>query len=75
MVAKCPAPSGRVERLSDVEYGRLQKLRQAVKDAETEIAQKHGARYAPPCGGSSAADIYCTEFRGQFLLIALPKNE
>ena len=43
---------GRIDRLSDEEYARLQKLRQAVKDAETEIAKAHGVdfgqAYVPP---------------------------
>lgn len=34
--------SGRIVKLSDEEYARLQKLRQAVVDAETEIAKGHG---------------------------------
>ena len=39
--------SGRVDRLTDTEYSRLQKLRQAVADAEKEIAVAHGVKWVP----------------------------
>lgn len=36
---------GRIDRLSFAEYDHLQKLRQAVKDAEVEIAKAHGVDF------------------------------
>ena len=43
------AQTGRVVKLSDVEYARLQKLRQAVADAEREIAKAHDVELYVHC--------------------------
>jgi hypothetical protein len=80
---------GRIDRISDSEFERLQKLRQAVKDAEVEIARAHGVKTEESCIGDTAnsKDVVCRwtkdpiywrasdhyEFHGQFLLVNLPK--
>jgi hypothetical protein len=56
--------TGRVVKLSDEEYARLQKLRQAVADEEKKIAAAHGVDfgqvYVPaPC---TFYDMGCTEW-------------
>jgi hypothetical protein len=83
--------TGRVVKISDEEYMRLQKLRQAVADEEKKIAVLHGVLLerklthvgtntclATSFGFSSCdtdryqeADYW--QFRGQWLLINLPK--
>jgi hypothetical protein len=85
--------TGRVVKLSDEEYARLQKLRQAVADEEMKIAAAHGVLLVPKlihagtntCLATSyltglpscdtdqyqAADRW--QFRGQFLLVNVPK--
>ena len=89
--ADVDSQTGRVVKLSDEEYMRLQKLRQAVADEEKKIAVLHGVDfgqvYVPaPC---IAYDMGCMawdktkevqsrpadhwQFRGQWLLINLPK--
>lgn len=82
------AQQGRVDRLTEPEYAKLQKLRQAVKDEETAIAKAHGVdtvgqepclpyTYAVnyPCLSLPyiAPDVY--EYRGQFLLINVPNTK
>lgn len=72
--------SGRIDRLSNEEYERLQKLRQAVADAETEIAKSHEVTVKTYCDGGLEqggclgkwvpGDSY--EFHGQFLLVNVP---
>lgn len=75
----------RVVSLSSNEYARLQKLRQAVVDAETEIAKAHNVRLrnrydclqdqrmGNACSYDGLPDDKDTyEFRGQFLLINVP---
>ena len=84
--------TGRVVKLSDEEYARLQKLRQAVADEEKKIAAAHGVDIT---GCVPHGDTFCTkggdlfhggqivpawfpdryEFRGQWLLINVPKVE
>lgn len=76
----------RVVKLSDEEYARLQKLRQAVVDAEMAIAKAHGVYFAPPpdpyphfiaCDsliGCFAKPTDHYQFRGQYLLINVPKQ-
>ena len=79
--------TGRVVKLSDEEYARLQKLRQAVADEEKKIAAAHGVDTEGdmyPCGKDA---VYGTcgvypewkprypdrwQFRGQWLLINVP---
>lgn len=69
--------TGRVVRITDEEYNRLQKLRQAVSDAEMEIAKTHGVDL-----GSQICDMGCSwtrlpnsyEFLGQFLLVNVPRD-
>jgi hypothetical protein len=56
--------TGRVVKLSDDEYARLQKLRQAVADEEKKIAAAHGVDFGqvyipPPC---IAYDMGCMEW-------------
>jgi len=90
--------TGRVVKLSDEEYARLQKLRQAVADEEKKIAVAHGVDTEGdlyPCGKPSKdytnlweSGIACEmpvgwnykypdrwQFRGQFLLINVPRKE
>lgn len=89
--------TGTVVKLSDDEFARLQKLRQAVVDAETEIAKAHGVYLAPfhcfiesvTCPHPESRSYLSTcdrtdgcpekpsdryQFRGQFLLINVPKE-
>ena len=80
----------RIDLLTNEEYDRLQKLRQAVADAEKEIAKAHGVQLelkqiyegshtclATSLFSSCDNDRYSYpdtyEFRGQFLLINVPK--
>jgi hypothetical protein len=84
--------TGRVVKLSDEEYNRLQKLRQAVVDEEKKIAIAHGVDTEGdlyPCGKPTStilSNMSCVmpvgwnykypdhwQFRGQWLLINLPK--
>jgi hypothetical protein len=81
--------AGRIVKLSDNEYTRLRNLRQAVTDAEMEIAKAHGVDVKGdmnPCADqtitSSGCGIYpewkprypdSYEFRGQFLLVNVPQ--
>ena len=78
--------TGTVVKLSDEEYARLQKLRQAVADAEMEIARMHGVYFATPIDlnfrintcdridGCPPKPTDHFEFRGQYLLINVPKS-
>ena len=87
--------TGRVVKLSDEEYERLQKLRQAVADEEKKIAAAHGVLLVPKLihtgTNTCLSVIYITglpscdtdqyqpsdkwQFRGQWLLINVPKVE
>lgn len=76
--------SGRIDRLSDNEYSRLQKLRQAVADAENEIAVAHGITAPRWCadvdpnlglqGGNCELMTWGSYYRyqGQFLILSVP---
>ena len=82
--------TGRVVKLSDEEYARLQKLRQAVADEEKKIAQAHGVDTEGdmyPCGKDAGYGTMCAfitewkprypdkwQFRGQWLLINVPQR-
>jgi hypothetical protein len=75
--------TGRVVAISNDEYSRLQKLRQALNDAETKIAKDHGVYIAPPIScppsctttGVPTRDSDHYEFRGRYLLINVPAAE
>jgi len=56
-----PGKEGRIERLYLDEYAHLEKLRQAVKDAETEIAKAHGVDVE---GCHSHGDFFCASIDG-----------
>lgn len=75
--------TGRIDRLTPVEYAGLQKLRQAVADEETRVAKAHGVRWKERMVNDCSGDICASghimqfpqdsyEFRGQFLLINVP---
>ena len=80
--------TGRVVKLSDEEYARLQKLRQAVADEEKKIAAAHGVDTEGdmyPCGKDAVYGTMCGvypewkprypdrwQFRGQWLFINVP---
>lgn len=80
--------SGSVIRITDDEYARLQKLRQAVSNAEAEIAEAHGVhtfietppksekllKTCPPDCGFMTLDKQPDhyEYRGQYLLVNVP---
>ena len=82
--------TGRVVKLSDEEYARLQKLRQAVADEEKKIAAAHGVDTEGdmyPCGKDAVYGTMCGvypewkprypdrwQFRGQWLLINVPPS-
>jgi hypothetical protein len=82
--------TGRVVKLSDEEYARLQKLRQAVADEEKKIAAAHGVDTEGdmyPCGKDAGYGTMCAvitewkprypdkwQFRGQWLLINVPPS-
>jgi hypothetical protein len=83
--------TGRVVKLSDDEYARLQKLRQSVADEEKKIAQAHGVDTEGdmyPCGKDATYGMMCGiipewkprypdrwQFRGQWLFINVPRKE
>ncbi len=82
------SPTGRVVKLSNAEYERLHKLRQAVEDAENDIAKAHGVKAfigsdcTPPpnsifvtCNMGTYTPPDRFEFRGQFLLINVPPTK
>jgi hypothetical protein len=81
--------TGRVVKISDEEYARLQKLRQAVADEEKKIALAYGvllvprlihagtnnclATGLPSCDTDQYQSADRWQFRGQWLLINMPK--
>lgn len=73
--------SGRIDRLSDEEYAKLQQLRKYLADAEAEVLKAHGVDLGNPGCNTSGNISTCDaifrqgdtyEFRGQFLLISVP---